>query len=82
MISVNANLNKKIKKIEFGDQIKKMRTVALILIIVFLLLVGGALLTINIYTSISLKNYKTFQELGYTTMQNGSVINILLNGVY
>jgi len=66
MISVNANLNKKIKKIEFGDQIKKMRTVALILIIVFLLLVGGALLTINIYTSISLKNYKTFQELGYT----------------
>jgi predicted PurR-regulated permease PerM len=82
MISVNANLNKKIKKIELGDQIKKMRTVALAMIIVYLLLVGVGILAINIYATVSLQNYRAFQELGYSTMRNGSLVNILHSGVY
>lgn len=53
--TTNANLNKKLKKIELGEEIKDIQCKAAGLTIAFLILLGISLLIPIVYSSTSLK---------------------------
>ena len=77
----NANLNKKIKKMEMGNSISEHKVKAAILISVAFGVMGLSLVGDNIYSYVTLENYTDYQEKGYVLTNNLAIMNVVMNGV-
>lgn len=76
----NANLNKKIKKIDLGNEISEIKRTILFLIILFLILVGAVMFLPVIYSRLSLEKVNNLEQLGFAIIGNISLPNSILTG--
>lgn len=82
MSTTNANLNKKLKKIELGEEIKEIQCKAVSLIIAFLVLVGLSLSIPVAYSALSLNQLDELEGLGFTIMRNSSLPYAIVSGIF
>lgn len=80
--TTNANLNKKLKKIDMGEEIKSIKCVASGLIIGFLILVGLSLSLPIIYSVSSIQELNQVENIGFTMLFRTSIPNGIVNGVF
>lgn len=76
----NANLNKKIKKIDLGNEITKIKRTILFLIVLFLIMVGAVMFLPVIYSRLSIEQVNNLEQLGFTIIENNSLPNVILTG--
>jgi len=74
---ISANLNKKIKKMDYGNEISKITKEGVLILVVYIFLAFGSMLFFNIYCMNSLNGYKILQESGFKMLRYTSVPNIL-----
>lgn len=72
----NANLNKKVKKVENGKELENLKFRSIIYVVIFLILYGMASFGLNMYTSLINKQIIAFKDTGHDIFQYYSAINI------
>lgn len=80
LATTSANLNKKIKKIEIGREITKMIMRPAVILLVTMTLIGSILISLNIYSIISLDSFAAYGQLGFAFMENNGINNIIASG--
>ena len=78
---ISANLNKKIKKMDYGNQISKITKKGVFLLVIYILLAFGSMIFFNLFCMNSLNSYKLLQESGFKFLRYNSVPNILNVGI-
>ena len=74
----NANLNKKVKKVENGKELTHLKLKSIVYVIIFLVLYGISSFGLNLYTSVINKQIIEYKEAGHEIFQYFSAINIYL----
>lgn len=74
----NANLNKKVKKVENGKQLRNLKLKSVGLVIIFLVLYGLATFALNLYISIMNKGVVEFKQTGYEVFTYYSTVNMFM----
>lgn len=64
----NANLNKKVKKVEIGEQLTKIKVKSIIFIIIFLVVYGLSSFAFNIFMSSSIISISNYKDKGYNQL--------------
>ncbi len=64
----NANLNKKVKKVEIGEQLTKIKVKSIIFIIIFLVVYGLSSFAFNIFMSESIAGISAYKDKGYNQL--------------
>ena len=72
----NANLNKKVKKVIVGKELRNIKIKSIVLVIVFLVIYGTTSFALNIHISDATFKVKKFEEAGYEIFQYYSVMQI------
>ena len=72
----NANLNKKVKKVENGRDLTNLKVKSIVLLTVFLLTFGLSSFGLNLYISLINQQVKKFEADGYKIFSFYSIPNI------
>ena len=72
----NANLNKKVKKVIVGKELRNIKIKSIVLVVVFLIIYGTTSFALNIHISDATYKVKKFEEAGYEIFQYYSVMQI------